>query len=218
MNCKLTLGSSDVRINPNLDSESLKSNLGAINAIVTSNAQNDDGMFESNFRDERYLPFEGAGVISLWDLELPDFRQYDYSTISDVIIHISYTAVAEEGEFKKDVIAEYKSLLNNASEQGLFRLFDLKHDFPNEWHRFTNEETDNFEAILKEEHFPYYAPSPRRTIVDKKLYSIKPDGTLDPNGKIDLSSTEMRIEIERTDLVTELESFVIVRFTIDEKN
>jgi hypothetical protein len=29
-------------------------------SIATSNAQNDDGMFELNFRDERYLPFEGA--------------------------------------------------------------------------------------------------------------------------------------------------------------
>ena len=29
--------------------------------IATSNAQNDGGQFELNFRDERYLPFEGAG-------------------------------------------------------------------------------------------------------------------------------------------------------------
>jgi len=30
-------------------------------AIVTSTAQNDSGMFELNLKDERYLPFEGAG-------------------------------------------------------------------------------------------------------------------------------------------------------------
>jgi hypothetical protein len=29
----------------------------------------DAGMFELNFRDERYLPFEGAGAISEWRLE-----------------------------------------------------------------------------------------------------------------------------------------------------
>jgi hypothetical protein len=38
--------------------------------IATSSAQNDSGMFELNFRDERYLPFEGAGAISHWRLEL----------------------------------------------------------------------------------------------------------------------------------------------------
>jgi Tc toxin complex TcA C-terminal TcB-binding domain len=35
-----------------------------LQSIATSSAQNDSGMFELNFRDERYLPFEGAGAIS----------------------------------------------------------------------------------------------------------------------------------------------------------
>lgn len=41
-----------------------------VKAIATSSSQNDNGMFEMNFRDERYLPFEGSGVISDWSLEL----------------------------------------------------------------------------------------------------------------------------------------------------
>ena len=32
-------------------------------SIATSSGQNDAGLFELNFRDERYLPFEGAGAI-----------------------------------------------------------------------------------------------------------------------------------------------------------
>src|SRR5262249_28876651 len=36
----------------------------ATQSIATSHAQNDSGMFELNFRDERYLPFETAGAIS----------------------------------------------------------------------------------------------------------------------------------------------------------
>ena len=49
-----------------------------ITAIAVSTGQNDSGLFELNFRDERYLPFEGAGVVSKWRLELPaDFRQFD---------------------------------------------------------------------------------------------------------------------------------------------
>jgi hypothetical protein len=50
-------------------------------------------VFLINFRDERYLPFEGAGAVSSWKLELPaTIRSFNYDTISDVIFHISYTA------------------------------------------------------------------------------------------------------------------------------
>src|SRR5262249_50882458 len=59
---------------------------GAVQSIVTSGAQNDSGLFDTNLRDERYLPFEGAGAISTWRLELPrQFRPFDYETISDVV-------------------------------------------------------------------------------------------------------------------------------------
>ncbi|MBK7336324.1 MAG: hypothetical protein IPJ00_09195 [Saprospirales bacterium] len=44
---------------------------GAIESIVTSSAQNDTGMFETNLKDERFLPFEGSEVISEWKLTLP---------------------------------------------------------------------------------------------------------------------------------------------------
>ena len=71
---------------------------GAREAIATSSGQNDSGMFELNFRDERYLPFEGSGVISTWQLQLPgdpsksEPVQFDYNTITDVILHLRYTA------------------------------------------------------------------------------------------------------------------------------
>ncbi|MBA3494224.1 MAG: hypothetical protein H0T87_08970 [Gammaproteobacteria bacterium] len=39
--------------------------------MVTSSGQDDSGLFETNLRDEPYLPFEGAGVISTWRLEMP---------------------------------------------------------------------------------------------------------------------------------------------------
>ena len=77
-------------------------NIGTIQSIVASNAQNDSGMFELNFRDERYLPFEGTGAISIWRLELPsEIRQFDYNTISDVILHVKYTAREGGSSLKK---------------------------------------------------------------------------------------------------------------------
>ncbi|KAK3395005.1 hypothetical protein B0H63DRAFT_533434 [Podospora didyma] len=43
----------------------------------------------------RYGPFEGAGAVSSWRLEMPPsaVRPFDYSTISDVVLHLWYTAV-----------------------------------------------------------------------------------------------------------------------------
>jgi hypothetical protein len=62
-------------------------------SIATSTAQNDGGVFELGFRDERYMPFEGAGAVSRWRITLPKtFRTFDYGSINDVILSISYTA------------------------------------------------------------------------------------------------------------------------------
>ena len=58
-------------------------------SMATSSGQTDSGMFELNFRDERYLPFEGAGAVSRWRLELPaPLPQFDYGSIADVLLHV----------------------------------------------------------------------------------------------------------------------------------
>jgi len=44
---------------------------GVVQSIVPSNASSSSGLFETNLRDERFLPFEGTGVVSIWELDLP---------------------------------------------------------------------------------------------------------------------------------------------------
>src|SRR6476661_7606961 len=108
---------------------------GATEAIATSKGQNDTGMFELNFRDERYLPFEGAGAISRWRIELPiETNQFDRSTISDVVVHLKYTA-REGGKSLKDVA------LATLPTDGV-RLFSARHEFPTEWYRFLTTAAD----------------------------------------------------------------------------
>lgn len=69
------------------------STYAATEAIATSSGQNDSGMFELNFRDERYLPFEFSGAVSRWRIELPlENNQFDMETLSDVILHLNFTA------------------------------------------------------------------------------------------------------------------------------
>lgn len=71
--------------------------IGAVQSIVTSSGQTDSSMFETNLRDERFLPFEDAGAESTWQLELPkNYPAFDYATISDVIIHIRYAATLQQ--------------------------------------------------------------------------------------------------------------------------
>ena len=98
VNAKLSMTSNRIRIKPIAENSSdsnddyLLSRIG-ITTIATSQAEAYAGVFNFDFRDERYLPFEGAGVDSSWRLELPkDFKQFDYESISDVILRVSYTA------------------------------------------------------------------------------------------------------------------------------
>jgi hypothetical protein len=52
--------------------------------IATSSGQNDGGLFEVNLRDERWLPFEGQGAVSTWNLTLdPRDNDFDLSTVAD---------------------------------------------------------------------------------------------------------------------------------------
>ncbi len=133
-----------------------------LEAIVTSTGQNDAGLFEAGMRDERYLPFEGAGAISRWRLELPtDFKTFDYNTISDVILHLRYTARDGGNELNSGATVAATNLLAAANSQPLFRVFSLRHEFPSEWHRFVSSPTSTsgpnvMTVDLATTRFPYF--------------------------------------------------------------
>jgi len=135
-------------------------NVGAIQSIAASNAQNDSGMFELNFRDERYLPFEGCGAVSSWRLELPEeVRQFDYNTISDVIIHMKYSSRDGGSSLRglaetslKTRLAEIRQQLN---QTGLHVAINIKHDLPNEWQLFKKNGIINI--TIDKSRLPYMA-------------------------------------------------------------
>ena len=109
-------------------------------AVAVGSGQNDSGVFELNFRDERYVPFEGAGAISRWAVELPGtFRQFDYDTIADVVLHLRYTAADGGDKLKKpaqDSVGEFiKSAEELGRTEGLFSLTDVKNEYPAEWYK-----------------------------------------------------------------------------------
>lgn len=102
VHCTLTLERSSLRVSAATDPGYVSTGVDdarflhdrtAVESIVTSQAQADTGLFEVALNDARYLPFEGAGAVSQWRLELPSgVKHFDYASISDAILHLRYTA------------------------------------------------------------------------------------------------------------------------------
>ena len=178
VNCTLTLLSNSLRTgNTLLDGQyrrqeegetRFRDNVGAIQSIATSSAQNDAGLFELNFRDERYLPFEGAGAISSWRIELTkdrDLRQFDYDTITDVIVHASYTAREGGGQLKQAAVQSLKDTIQNRlmklaeSRQGLYQLLSMRQEFSSPWHKFLHPAGEGtphrLQVNIGKERFPF---------------------------------------------------------------
>lgn len=154
-------------------------NVGAIQSIATSNAQNDSGVFELTFRDERYLPFEGTGAISSWRLELPaELRQFDYNTIADVILHVKYTAreggaaVGEQATATLGTrLAEIKQAL---SETGLHVAVNMKYEMPNEWHLL--KQTGQVDVTIAKSALPYMVQTIGTAAIDHIVFIAKVKG------------------------------------------
>jgi len=189
VNCTLTLQNSSVRISPALASGAYQRStssddprfvdyFGTADSVVTSGAVSDSGMFETNLRDERFLPFEGAGAISTWTLSLPAIPSFDYATITDVILHVRYTARDGGAALAKPVYEYLKKQLPPPSASAsdpaptLALLLSLRHDFPNDWYAFTTGgSTADFKATLSMDYFPYLVQNARLTIESITIYA-----------------------------------------------
>jgi hypothetical protein len=178
VNCTLSLLKSSVRKSPiggdylrqGSEDDRFVNYIGAVQSVVTSTGQNDSGMFETNLRDERFLPFEGAGAESTWKLDLPkDYPTFDYATISDVILHIRYTA--RPGVDPTKVTAALKDQLP-PDGSNLALLFSLRHDFPTEWSTFVSGTAD-FTATIRRNYFPYFTQGKTVSITGLDLYDGK---------------------------------------------
>ncbi|MFD7131992.1 neuraminidase-like domain-containing protein [Streptomyces sp. NPDC059894] len=102
-------------------------------AVATSTGQSDSGMFEVRFRDERYLHFEYQGAVSRWLLELPqEDNQFDLSSVTDVVLHLNYTAREGGTALARAARREARERLPG---DGL-RVFDVEQDLPQAWSAF----------------------------------------------------------------------------------
>ncbi len=197
LNCSLTLLSSRVRTDTGTgpgyawtgpDDTRFRQSAGATTTIVTSSGREDAGLFETNLNDERYLPFEGEGVISTWQLELPmPLRQFDYQTISDVVLHLRYTARGGGSALRTaavdDLTAQLTTMEVEQGVRGLFRLLSARYELGDAWQSFLYAQPDPavpqaFQAVLDADRFPMMVRDQQLRIASMAVF-FRPAGPYD---------------------------------------
>jgi hypothetical protein len=171
VNCKLTLVNSSIRHDRSNNDYTYYS--GTSETVVTSTANADSGLFETQLHDERFLPFEHAGVISTWRIELPDqYAQFDYSTISDVILTIRYTARDGGETLRSSARYSIEELLvpsrTDIPTQSLKfpLLFSSRSDFPVEWAK-AKSSNEILKIKLTKDLLPYWFDAANIKIIKK---------------------------------------------------
>ncbi|OJJ43114.1 hypothetical protein ASPZODRAFT_169681 [Penicilliopsis zonata CBS 506.65] len=224
LNCTLTLTSHCYRIDPSVDSGYKSSGEQdarfhvdkiPISAIAVSHGQNDSGVAMLDFHGERYMPMEGAGAISTWTIALPKkYRQFDYRSISDVVLQIQYTArdggsaLAEAATTALTTYLEGAAKISEAA--GLFALLDLPNDFSMAWHAFKKQPS---QAVLPRtlplgnlpNFVPFYARQSNGSVTIDEIYVLldqKAGGAGDSISSLKLSANghELRLLDDTTDV------------------
>jgi Tc toxin complex TcA C-terminal TcB-binding domain len=218
VNCRLTLLKSSLRKSPlvsdnyareGTEDDRFVDSYGGSQSVVISSSQQDSGLFEVNLQDERYLPFETASAVSEWQIELPgnpalgDPTLFDYQTISDVVLHLRYTARDGGEALRSAAKREVRNLIGSADVAGSVRVFSVRHEFPTEWAQFLNAtpgpgQRRELNLRFREEHYPFWSQGRLRTVFQVDLFAqssadVAPDAvtvadrvdSADPGSRVD---------------------------------
>lgn len=123
----------------------LRSNIWVSQQIALSRGLNDAGLFALDFNDPRYLPFEGTGAVSTWQLRMPpQTNRFDFGTISDVLIQVSYTAKDGGAGLRRQVTAqpELKDYVGSP-------LLSLAQLYSQDWYAFMTDHSDEEAQTLR---------------------------------------------------------------------
>jgi Tc toxin complex TcA C-terminal TcB-binding domain len=104
-------------------------------AIAFTSPLNATGLFEMEPENGLLLPFEGMGVDTVWQLELPKpANPFDYRTIADVLLTIEYTAL-NSYEYRQEVLRGQDRSFSGD------RAFSVRDQFPDAWYELNNPES-----------------------------------------------------------------------------
>lgn len=116
--------------------------------VALSRGVNDSGLFQLNYQDERFLPFEGTGAVSRWRLEINGVDGLRHrEQLRDVIVTVQYTALAGGDDFGDKV----KSALPATARA---RVFNLAYDQPEAWQAFLRDPARGLKLSLERAQLP----------------------------------------------------------------
>ncbi|HZH54011.1 MAG TPA: neuraminidase-like domain-containing protein [Sphingobacteriaceae bacterium] len=101
--------------------------------IVLSSPYNDYGVFDLQPDQNQYLPFEGSGVETSWELRMEKpANLFDFRSIADVLLTVEYEAM--HSEIYANII---KGGLNSRAP-GRSIILSVKNDLPDVWYDLQN--------------------------------------------------------------------------------
>lgn len=166
INARLTLLRSDMRVSPLPGASYLRQPDGderfetrfhAAESIFISTGREDSGLFETSLRDERYLPFEGAGAIARWRIEFPgEVAQFDRTTISDLVLHLRYTARDGGMDLRRAAATQFEP----RAVQPQTLLLSARSDFAAQWAQARQSPPKPLTVEIDVRHGPYWMTRP----------------------------------------------------------
>jgi hypothetical protein len=116
--------------------------------VALSRGVNDSGLFQLNYQDERFLPFEGTGAVSRWRLQINGVDgQQHRAHLRDVILTVQYTALPGGDDFADKV----KTALPPV---GRARMLNFAYDAPQEWQAFLMDPSRGLSIQLDRAQLP----------------------------------------------------------------
>jgi hypothetical protein len=144
-----------------------------------------NGLFEMRFDDERYLPFEGTGAVSSWRFELNGKRgSYNIDDLKDVVIVLKYTARQGGDAFAAAVKGMLKPYPASV-------MIPMAEKFPNEWFAFVYGETDDLKITVTRDMFPNMSGSKINAVFTAYRYNEKGQATLTLNDTLELTDKKL---------------------------
>ncbi len=147
------------------------------------------------------------------------FRQFDYGTINDVILHLRYTSLDGGNKLRGEVEKALQKFVNGTAElsrrEGLFTLFDLRADFSNDWSKLIQAGTAA-ELPLNDlsGRMPYLARASAKPKATQVYLFWRFSGTTAPDApKVQVSAGSTAMDMKPSAIVQQDKSVKI--FTLD---
>jgi hypothetical protein len=150
--------------------------------VALSRGVSDSGLFQLNYQDERYLPFEGTGAISRWRLELNGVQAAaQRQSLTDIIVTVQYTAITGGESFADAVKKKLKP-----KDRG--QLFNVAYDFADAWSAFLSEPTRGVAFALDRKQLP--SATDGRITAAYLQYELTDAGAADGLARLKLKLTD----------------------------